>query len=405
MNANEFNKNQQNIDAYVERLMRDSTPDRPLWNVELLTIDKTPKWHYVDGCMMKALLDLWETTQDDNYLHFVDSFVDFYVFEDGSIRGFKKEEYALDSIAEGRILYTLYEKTHKEKYLKAIEVLNEQLIEQPKTVEGVYWHKKIYPNQVWLDGLYMAQPFRALYGQKVQPKQKNDIYEDIVHQLSVVREKQFCPEKGLYFHAYDASKSAFWADKTTGHSANFWLRALGWFFIALVDLYDLMKEDADPTLLDTIKALYLELADGLLPYQDKASKMFCQVVDLPSGDVGAKNGKLNYAETSGSAMISYALLKGARLGLFGDGAEKYTEEALEVFDGICQSELSFEDENGQKALHLDGICIMAGVGPDSKPHRDGSLEYYLSEPIVKNDAKGVAPFLMCYAEVKRFFAS
>lgn len=367
------------IKKYIDKLMSNSTPDKPIWNIEVQKGNKKPAWNYIDGCMMASLLDLYHQTNEKKYLDFVDKFVDFYVFEDGSIRGFIESEYNIDSIKEGTVLFELYKITKKEKYRKAIETIYSQILHHPRTPEGNFWHKKIYPNQIWLDGLYMGEPFYALYETNFNNK-KN--YADILHQFETVYQKMFDKKKKLYYHGYDASKSIFWADKKTGLSQNFWLRSIGWYIIALVDVYSIIEDEK-------IKQRFQELIQitlsGIYQYQDQESKMFYQIPNLP-------NEEKNYLETSGSAMVAYASLKAARLGIVDIS---YREKGKQVFDGICNKYL--KEVDGE--LDLGGICLVAGLGPKDNLRRDGTKEYYFSEPVVKNDAKGVGPLIMAYTEI------
>lgn len=206
------------IDRFIEKLIRESTPDKPLWNIESIKQGKLPHWNYIDGCMMTSLLSLYQETKDQKYLDFVKSFIDYYVFDDGSIRGYHKENYSTDDICESRVLFDLYKIYREEKYLKAIELTYSQILTHPRTFEGNFWHKKIYPNQVWLDGLFMAQPFYTKYETFLNGK-KN--YSDIKHQFEIVRKRMFNESKKLYYHGYDTSKSMFWADKETGYPKTF----------------------------------------------------------------------------------------------------------------------------------------------------------------------------------------
>lgn len=369
------------IDKYIDRLMEGSTPDKPLWNIESIREGKPPQWNYIDGCMITALLCAAEITGERKYSDFAEKFIDWYVHEDGSITGYSVEEYNLDNINEGRVLFDLYRMTGKEKYKKAIDLIKTQLDGQPRTGTGNFWHKKIYPDQIWLDGLYMAQVFYTLY-------QKNfggGDYSDIVNQFKKVRELMFDEEKKLYYHGCDTSKKMFWADKETGCSKGFWLRSIGWFCISLIDNIDYM--DDENARAELVK-LFAEAIDGIARYADPETGMFYQVVDC-----GGREG--NYLETSGSSMMAYAMMKGARLGVID---KKYAAFGKKTFDGICKKYLSISDEG---ELNLGGICLVAGLGPENKLHRDGSFEYYVSEPVVDNDAKGVAPFVLAYTEIKR----
>lgn len=369
------------IDRYIDRLLDGSTPDAPLWNIENIRLGKKPAWNYIDGCMITALLCASEITGEKKYFDFAENFIDYYVFDDGTIRGYSKEKFNLDDVNEGKVLFELYEKTGKEKYKKAIFLLESQLEEQPRTNTGNFWHKKIYPNQIWLDGLYMGQVFSALFKKYFGNKD----YSDVINQYKNVRKLMFDENKRLYYHGCDCSKKAFWADKETGCSKNFWLRSIGWFCISLIDIIEFIDDENAKSELEKI---FAEAVEGISQYADKDTAMYYQVVDK-----GGKEG--NYLETSGSSMIAYAMMKGARLGVID---KKYAEAGRKTFDGICQKYLSIS-ENGD--LNLGGICLVAGLGPEDNPRRDGSYEYYISEPVVENDAKGVAPFVLCYTEVKR----
>lgn len=371
------------IDKYIEKLINGSTPDKPLWNIEAIRQGKKPHWNYIDGCMMTSLLELYSFTKNEKYFNFVKNYVDHFVKEDGTIETYNRAKHTLDDICESRVLFDLYKLTGEEKYKKAIEYTYEHIKDQPRTYEGSFWHKDIYPNQVWLDGLFMANVFYMRYETEMNGC-KN--YSDIKKQFSLVREHMFNPEKHLYYHGYDASKSAFWADKETGLSKNFWLRANGWFIIALVDILGYMNEGVYEDY-DFYKKLLKEAVDGLLMYQDKESKMFYQVVDQ-----GNREG--NYLETSGSSMIAFAILKGVRLHVLPD---KYEQIGLDIFNGVCNKYVS--EKNGD--LNVGGICLVAGLGPENNTRRDGTYEYYISEPVVENDAKGIGPLILAYTEVKK----
>ena len=368
------------IEDYIDKLMT-SAPDMPLWNIESIKQGKKPGWNYIDGCMTTSLLEMYKTTGERKYLDFVISFVDYYVSEDGSILGYDPRKYSTDDVSESRILFDLYKYTGNEKYRKAIELAHSQILTHPRTKEGNFWHKAIYHDQVWLDGLYMMQVFYTRYQSQYGGKD----YGDIIRQFQNVRRLMFDEEKKLYYHGYDSSKTLFWADKDTGLSKNFWLRSIGWFLVALADVWDYM--DGDESGREKIAALFKEAIDGILIYQDKDSKLFWQVPNYPDREG-------NYLETSGSAMVSYALLKGSRLGIL---PSSYSEIGLDVFNGIVREKMS--EENGD--LNLKGICLVAGLGPENNTRRDGSYKYYISEPVVENDAKGVGPFIMAYTEVKK----
>ena len=368
------------IDSYVLHLIQQSSPEKTAWNIERVRQGKPASWNYIDGCMLTALLEMARILGDSRYSDFVESFVDSFIGEDGTIRTWEKEKQTLDDINEGRVLFPLYAMTGKEKYRLAAERLHAALQQQPRTHEGSWWHKAIYPNQVWLDGIYMAQVFAALYEKHFG---QGD-YSDVVGQLRVVRQHMFDEQKRLYYHGYDASRTVFWADKETGLSQSFWLRAMGWFAIALVDLAEILPEGSEKA---EVAALLSEMMAGVSTYADEDTGMYWQVVDQP-GREG------NYLETSGSSMMAYAMLKGARLGVL---AKEYAAKGLKTFDGIVNKYLTFRDEG----IDLGGICLVAGLGPEKDHRRDGTYAYYISEPVVNNDAKGVAPLVLCYTEVRR----
>ncbi len=369
------------IERYVERMMNESTPEKPLWNIEKINEGKINGWNYIDGCMMIALLNLYRITGERCYYEFAEHFLDHYVFEDGSLRGYKEADYNLDNICEGRVLFDVYAISGKEKYRKAIHTLYGQLLRQPRTHEGNFWHKQIYPNQVWLDGLYMAQVFYARYTTEMEACKG---YEDIRSQFRTVRERMFDEATGLYRHGYDASKTAFWADPDTGCSQNPWLRSLGWFSAALIDVTAEIAPGHEDFRSDMVR-IARELAKNLLPYTDPETHMLWQVPHR----IGREG---NYPETSGSAMVAYFYLKGARLGMLD---ASYADVGAKIFLAICKRYLSERDGK----LNLGGICLVAGLGPENNRRRDGTYEYYISEPVVENDAKGLAPFLMCYTEM------
>lgn len=369
------------IRKYIDELIEKSTPDRPIWNIEKIRQGKGASWNYIDGCMITAILEMYEITKDEKYLQFADDFTSFYIEEDGSIKFYDKEEYNLDNINAGKNLYKLYDLTGKEKYRKAIDTLYDQLKGQSRTPSGNFWHKLIYPNQVWLDGLYMTQPFYMAYETRFN---KMGNYMDIYRQFLNVEKNMKNPETGLYYHAIDESREMFWCDKETGLSKNYWLRSLGWFAMALVDTLQEMDEQIFAEY-RKLMSIFQDLVDSMLKYQDEETGMWYQVPDQGHRPE-------NYLETSGSAMFSCAILKGVRLGYLPERYRAYGEKG---FYGIEKKYL--KEVDGE--LSLGGICLVAGLG--GKDMRDGTFEYYMSEPVVENEAKGVAPFLLAYTEMIR----
>ncbi len=369
------------VERYVNGLIDRSTLDEPVWNIEKIRAGKKATWDYIDGCMIMALLELYKMTGNEKYLRFSDDYIGYRVEEDGTIRGYDKDELNIDNINEGKNLFTLYDLTGKEKYAKATKNIYQQILEMPRTNEGNFWHKNIYPHQVWLDGLYMAQPFYMEYEKRFNDK-KN--YNDIYSQFFNVEKNLRDSKTGLYYHAYDSAKRMFWANPETGLSTHFWLRALGWFSMALLDTLSIADEGTPDY--EHLLKMYRDLIDSMLKYQSPEG-MWYQIPNMPGED-------RNYLETSGSSIMAFCLMKGARLGYL---PKEYSEYGKKAFHGICDKYLTEVDGE----MSLGGICLVAGLGPEKNLRRDGSYDYYMSEPIVKDDAKGTAPFLLAYAEICR----
>lgn len=336
-------------------------------------------WNYEDGCVLMGCQQLYEATGDVKYKDFILNYLDPLVNEDGIIINYETGKFNIDGFNAGKVLFLAYNETKNEKYRKAIDFLISNLKEQPRTNEGNFFHKAIYPSQVWLDGLYMAQPFYMEYETRYNKKEN---YNDILNQFRNVRKYMYNPEKKLYYHGYDEAKVQPWADKETGLSPNFWLRSMGWYLMALADVIGNMSEEIYEHYREFCDLLK-EAIEGILQYRDEKSGLFYQVIDR--SDVSG-----NYTETSGSCMVAYAVMKAARLGVI--SAEKYAETGIGIFDSIVSEKLV----SGENGLELKDICWVAGLGPGET--RDGSVEYYLSEKIVSDDSKGVGPFMMAYAQ-------
>ena len=368
------------LGKYVDYLIEGSTAAAPLWNIEMVRSGKPNKWNYIDGCMITACLSLYKTTGDEKFLKFSKKFLDYFVKNGGIIETYSVEEYNLDNINQGKNLFTLYDLTGKQRYRDAIETIRSQLDTQPRTREGNFWHKKIYPWQVWLDGTYMAQPFYMEYETRYNGMRG---CLDSYRQFMNVKKYMKDPVTGLYYHGYDESRQMYWANPETGCSPNFWLRAMGWFLVAMVDVLERMDEQLYFEY-RAIMSMFKDAAEAMLAFQDTETGMFWQVIDKP-GIPG------NYLESSGTALFAYAVLKGVRLGYLPKRFAAYGEKA---FYGTCDKYLGVSADG---KLQLSGICLVAGLG--GATHRDGSLEYYFSEPVVENDAKGVGPLLLAYTEI------
>lgn len=366
------------LDRYIDQLLEQSTPQAPIWNIEKVKTGRKSTWNYIDGCMIKAVIELYHLTKNKRYLEFADEFISYFVREDGTIDSYSPEKYNLDDVNAGKTLFDLYKLTGREKYRRAIDTIYSQLKGQPRTSTGNFWHKQIYPSQIWLDGLYMAQPFYMEYEvQYNNCKNCLDSYEQFLNVYKLMRN----PLNGLYYHAYDDSRRMFWCDKVTGLSGCTWLRAMGWYAMALIDTMEVMPSSLSAEK-ENLKRIYNELIDAMLPYQDEETGMWYQVVNY--GGI-----KPNYLETSGSAIFAFSILKSVRLGLLD---RSYLAAGQRAFDGICRTYLSEEDGR----LKLGGICLVAGLG--NKEMREGTFDYYMREPVVSNDAKGVAPLVLAYVE-------
>ncbi|MGI4870945.1 MAG: DUF4350 domain-containing protein [Janthinobacterium lividum] len=342
---------------------------------------KSARWDYEQGLMLKALERVWERSGDARYFTYIQKDVDQFVQKDGSIRTYKADDYTLDNLATGPALLLLSQLSvpGNEKYRLAAANLRKQLAGQPRTKEGGFWHKKVYPNQMWLDGLYMAEPFYAEYSTLTSDAAGLD---DVAKQFALIEKHLVDAKTGLLRHGYDESHEQKWADKTTGQSPNAWDRAIGWYAMALVDVLDYLPA-ANQHRAELVKDLQ-RLAPVLAKYQDAQTGTWSIVM-------GHETEKGNYAEASGSSMFVYALAKGVRLGYLD---KKYAATARKGYDGLLKSFIATEDG----ALALNGTVSVGGLG--GTPYRDGSFQYYLSEPLRKNDLKGVGPFILASVEME-----
>jgi unsaturated rhamnogalacturonyl hydrolase len=354
------------------------------WHPDSIVIGsrKTARWDYEQGLMLKALERVWQRTGDAKYFTYIQKDLDQYVQKDGSIRTYKPDDYLLDNLTTGHAVLLLAQVSgpNQERYSKAAQLLRKQLETQPRTREGGFWHKKIYPNQMWLDGLYMAEPFYAEYSRVFNQPAALD---DVAKQFALVEKHLVDAKTGLLYHGYDESKEQAWANKTTGQSPNFWDRGIGWYAMALVDVLDYFPE-SHPQRPMLIKALQ-RLAPALAKYQDAKTGTWSLVM-TQEGRQG------NYAEASGSSMFVYALAKGVRLGYLD---KKYAAVARKGYDGLLKT---FVETAPSGALAFNGTVSVGGLG--GKPYRDGSYEYYLTEPLRKNDLKGVGPFILASTEME-----
>lgn len=328
---------------------------------------------YSQGVGCTAMLKVWKKTNDRKYLDYVVNWVDTVINDKGEIHLYKVESYNIDYINSGKVLFDVYQQTGDEKYKLAMDRLAAQMKMHPRTLEGAFWHKLIYQHQIWLDGLYMGSPFLAQYAVTFnQP----DIIEDVISQFLICARHTYDVKTGLYYHAWDESKKQRWANKETGQSPNFWGRAMGWWFMALVDVLDFVPAN-HPQRGELIKMIN-GLAETLPKYQDKTG-LWYQVLDK-----GYKSG--NYPEASVSSMFMYSYAKAVNKGYID---EKYREIAEKAYDGLMNTLIV---KNADGTLTLTKCCAVSGLG--GNPYRDGSFGYYVSERIRDNDAKATGPFIM-----------
>lgn len=350
---------------------------------DALIFGKNPKakWAYETGVFLKGLEAVSERTGEARYHEYVQSVIDSYVSPDGAIRTYKMEDYNLDNINSGKMLLVLYQKTGEAKYRNAAALLEQQLEKQPRTREGGFWHKQIYPYQMWLDGIYMASPFLAQYAQMFD---KPAGFDEVARQILWIEKHTRDKRTGLLYHGWDESRKQEWADPQTGLSRSFWGRAMGWYAMALVDVLDYLPEK-HPQRADVRKVLE-RLSAAVAKFQDRSSGLWYQVVDQ------GKREK-NYLEASASSMFVYALAKGVRKGYLSKG---YASVATRGYEGLT-GRLIKTDPDG--SVSLTQICSVGGLGGAQK--RNGTFEYYMSEPVVANDLKGVGAFLMASIEIDR----
>lgn len=342
---------------------------------------KPVKWAYDQGVILEGIEATWKRTKSDAYFKYMQKSMDFFVTEEGGIKRYKQKDYNIDNIKNGRTLLFLYKVTGQRKYFKAATLLWDQLKKQPRTKEGGFWHKKIYPHQMWLDGLYMGEPFYMAYAALINDEKA---YDDIANQFIYMEKNARDAQTGLLYHGWDESRQERWANKTTGVSRNFWGRAMGWYGMALVDVleYFPVHHPKRKALLDILNRLSIAISK----YQDKNSGLWYDIIDQPDS-------KGNYKEASASCMFVYTISKGIRKGYLD---RKYFKIAKHGFYGIQKEFIEDGAKPGQ--INLKGTVSVSGLG--GKPYRDGSYAYYISEKVITNDPKGVGAFLLAASEME-----
>ncbi|MHC1704217.1 MAG: glycoside hydrolase family 105 protein [Tenuifilaceae bacterium] len=339
------------------------------------------RWIYDKGTYLKGIEAVWRNTGNQKYFDYIRNTISSFITPEGTIRTYNIEEYNIDMVNSGKLLLTIYQDTKEENIKNAALLLMRQLENHPRTKEGGFWHKKRYPWQMWLDGLYMGGPFYAEFSQIFnQPENFDDVANQFIYMESHTRDTK----TGLLYHAWDESKEQKWANKETGCSPHFWNRSMGWYAMAIVDVLDYLPENHPKR--EPIISIFKNMTDALLSVQDSTLGVWYQVLDQ-----GNREG--NYFEASGSSMIVYAMAKAIRKGYLDNS---YYAKTKKGYDGLIKTFIVVDSDG---LVTLTNNCQGAGLGGD--PYRDGSFEYYISEPIVNNDLKGVGPFIMASVEMER----
>lgn len=341
---------------------------------------KEPKWDYVHGLVLTSIEKLYKKTNDKKYYDYIKNYADATIDSVGVIKSYKFENYNIDMITAGRILFNLYDTTKDQRYLTVLKLLRKQIQEQPRTESGGFWHKKVYPNQMWLDGLYMGEPF---YTQYTTQYENGENLNDIAKQFELIQAHTTDEKSGLLYHGWDESKQMPWADKVTGCSPNFWSRSIGWYVMALVDVLDYFPKE-HPKRNELIGYLN-NISNALVKVQDK-SGLWYQVTDK-----GGSEG--NYLESSGSSMFAYAMAKGANKGYL---PKKFKKIACKAFKGLTKQLIKI-DADGE--ITITQACAVAGLG--GKPYRDGSYSYYVNERKKDNDPKATGSFILAALELDK----
>lgn len=353
-----------------------------------LEYGKSPraKWTYTTGLLALALDALSEETDIDAYREYGERVIASYVAEDGSLQTYKIEDYNIDMINSGRILILLHDRVGDAKYKRAVDLLRRQLAEHPRTEDGGFWHKRRYPYQMWLDGLYMGAPFYAQYGLRYD---EPAAFDDVARQFTLMDRHAYDSHSGLHYHGWDEARKQGWADPETGLSSNFWGRAVGWFSMGLVDTLDFMPPDHPGVA--TLREILTRVASGVVRVQDPDTGVWWQVLDQ-----GGREG--NYLEATASCMFVYSLTKAVNRGYL--PREDYAGAIARGWDGILKEFIRVDPDG---TVHLTQCCEVSGLGYTTREGRprDGSYGYYLSEPIVENDHKGVGPFILAGIELER----
>lgn len=361
----------------------------------LLDFSSKPKWSYVMGIEMEGMLDTYEHYKEGNnaILDYLKEYPAKMIDEKGNITGYKYEDFNLDNVRTAKFILRMHNLFPTKGTEKALKTLFKQLQNQPRTKEGVYWHKAIYANQVWLDGIFMGLPFYCNYAvQTMKPKKAEKYLNDAVDQMVKTDYRTYDEQTQLWKHAWDETHQQFWANKEDGKSQHCWARALGWYVMAMTECLDAMPENYARR--QEVIDLLNKAMKSVVKYQDKKTGVWYDVLDVKSDK--------NYLESTASSMFAYVLLKGYRKGYL---SEEYLKAGVKAYNGILKQ---FIKVNADKTISLTRCCAVSGLGPGPGPYvkkpnykRDGSFEYYMSEPIRDNDAKGVGPFIWASLEMEQ----
>ncbi len=344
------------------------------------------KWSYVMGIELEAMMDAYLRYGNEDILSYIRAYNDKMIAKDGSITGYRLEDYNLDNVRTARFVYRmnqLFPLFKTEGTEKAVRTLFSQLEQQPRTQEGVWWHKEIYHDQVWLDGIYMGLPFYTLSCADIKgAKKARRYYDDAVDQIKKTFARTYDPATGLWKHAWDEKHAMFWAHPQTGQSRHTWARAMGWFCMALVEVLDALP--ANYARRGEVVDMFRQTMKAVVRHQDEKTGVWLDVLDV--------HDERNYHESTASCMFVYCLLKGSRMGYLD---ETFRQQGIKGYEGIVREFVRYEQDG---TVSLTQCCSVSGLGPEKSPHRDGSFEYYMSEPIRDNDAKGVGPFIWASLE-------
>ena len=341
-------------------------------------------WNYEIGVTMMGIWGLWEKTKDSAYIKYVKKIVDHFVTTDGDIRTYDLTDYNADHILAGRLVLRLHDAYQDPKYKKAADLLRKQIDWQPRNRAGGFWHKLKYPTQMWLDGLYMIEPYYAEYTKRFGT---TEAYADIVHEFVLMEQKARDPKTGLIYHGWDESRQQFWANKQTGLSQSFWSRAMGWYHIALVEVLDVM--DVNHPERKKLLEILNRLTIAIVKVQDKDAGVWWQITD--KGGV-----EKNYLESSASAMFVYALARSVNKGYI---SPAYRTAVQKGYAGLLK-EFVVKDAEGR--THFTKTVAVGGLG--GSPNRNGTYAYYMSEPIRTDDFKGIGPFMLAALEMEQLNA-